>query len=264
MLNTLYPPIVSASPSRMLTAEILNKQRHQFMRYIQAVEKNGVRVLQSLTDMHKEPGDPNGWRSVNSTLEQYLVMTNDMITRSQDVLLHRLEFKLEQPTVVEDSEKRGGRKTDSGVSFGANGRPSTGMSINTTASVEKSLPQSPGADSTNASFVSISPYHKSGSLLENIAKEWKKLKGKKVTEIIPPKDNGMPPAPHEKLSKGLRKMRSLGNIADLKMKNVSVTSLSGKPPHATIPEFDEEQMKQERSRYEAKRPGGLATSKLAS
>ena len=264
MLNTLYPPIVSASPSRMLTAEILNKQRHQFMRYIQAVEKNGVRVLQSLTDMHKEPGDPNGWRSVNSTLEQYLVMTNDMITRSQDVLLHRLEFKLEQPA-VEDSEKRGGRKTDSGVSFGANGRPSTGMSIHTTASIDKSLPQSPGADSTNASFVSMhSPYHKSGSLLENIAKEWKKLKGKKVTEIIPPKDNGMPPAPHEKLSKGLRKMRSLGNIADLKMKNVSVTSLSGKPPHATIPEFDEEQMKQERSRYEAKRPGGLATSKLAS
>ena len=76
------------------------------------------------------------------------------------------------------------------------------------------------------------------------------------------------PQQHEKLSKGLRKMLSLDTLADLKLKNVSVTSLSSKAPHyhpATIPEFDEEQMKQERNRYESKRPGAvMATSKLAS
>ena len=85
MLNTLYPPVTTVSPTKKLTPSILAKQRNGFFRYIQAVETRGPGVLETLEKQGALDGEENGWPEVRRTLEKYLRVANSTIAQCQDI-----------------------------------------------------------------------------------------------------------------------------------------------------------------------------------
>ncbi|KAF2478012.1 uncharacterized protein BDR25DRAFT_6450 [Lindgomyces ingoldianus] len=240
MLNTLLPPQAPQDFGRqlipLLTPEVLAEERSSFFVYIRQVKRKGPSVLQPVMDMQKEAGDENGWDSVQRTVDKYLRVAKNMIddcisTTGTD------DF-----TPVEEARK--GKKTDSGISFGSDRRPSTGIST-----VEKPLPVSP-------------PEYKSTmkglSRLERITREFRRMRVKTrpdVEEIVKiekhPAANYVPMNGENKGKKSLKKARSLANIGNLKSANASSTSLVGSRKGSDAVPFDPEEMKRQRLMYEA-------------
>ncbi|KAF2230214.1 hypothetical protein EV356DRAFT_454251, partial [Viridothelium virens] len=113
MLNTLYPPVVTAQPTTQLTPTVLAQQRDGWFRYITAVETNGAVVLANLTNQGRRPGDENGWPALRSSLDMYLRTATVVIAECTDVpSLQQFSNGPQQSRAA----KRG-RKADSGVSF---------------------------------------------------------------------------------------------------------------------------------------------------
>lgn len=160
MLNTLYQPGNSFSPTPQLTPIILNSQRGAFFRYIQAVEKNGKGVLLSLENQSRRPQDDNGWAVVREIVDKYLRSANSIIDECNSI--HGLD------DVV---EKSNGRRVDSGVSFASNDRPSTSRSGGSDPyerGTNKPLPADPCPAKAK----------KSGTTLERIAREFRRIKSR--------------------------------------------------------------------------------------
>jgi hypothetical protein len=271
MLNTLYPPVMSTPPTRKLTTALLKAQREGFFKYIQTVEKRGVSVLDNLINQGRKEGDQNGWPATHRFVLQYLTVANSMIAECEDI--NAIEFDTRpkpqptpiiasqpqaQPASPALSEKRKGRQVDSGVSFTAEGKHSK------TSSTSSSRSQAPSTYS-NASSTGLG---KGGSTLERLARELRKMRPKgrlEVDEIIPPKQYSADDLEKENASttskqRGLRRLRSLGALGDVKHSNSSVTSLRAQfSGGVAVPPFDAEAMKKERAAFErrAKANGGL-------
>ncbi|KAF2835160.1 hypothetical protein M501DRAFT_1008751 [Patellaria atrata CBS 101060] len=164
MLNTLYPPLLSTAPTRNLTPETLKGQRDVFFRYIGGVEKKGPSVLDPLITFgaRKERGEEDGWGLVQNSLEEYLRITLSILDDCAEVT------GVGDFAPADDLSKRGGRKVDSGVSFGSDKtRPST----SDTKSI--SVTEAPPTPHTRTKS--------SGSKLERLAREFRKIKlGRKV------------------------------------------------------------------------------------
>lgn len=79
MLNTLYPPTVASSPTRLLAPAVLTSHRASFFRYMQAVEKNGNGVLHNLERQGQRTDEKNGWPSVRDAIDRYLRTSNSLI-----------------------------------------------------------------------------------------------------------------------------------------------------------------------------------------
>ncbi|PWY91018.1 hypothetical protein BO70DRAFT_83072 [Aspergillus heteromorphus CBS 117.55] len=161
MLNTLFPPITDATvpPTSHLTVEILRSQRDGFFRYIIAVEANGPDVLAKVIAQGARDGEENGWPVVREALDKYLRSANDIIDECMTVTGPLSSEGLE-------SQSRGhkGRKVDSGISFGSSENILGGDGNKSCEDVaEKPLPPPP------------SKGHKSGSTLERLARELRKL-----------------------------------------------------------------------------------------
>ena len=183
MLNALYPPHYPALPTVQLTETILNRQRNAFFRYIQAVEKSGRGVLASLELSGRRPGSINGWPVVRDLVDAYLTRANDII---------------DECMAIKGAETFGGRRADSGVSFGSDSsRPSTGTGHSSLA--EKPLPpQPPPTDEA--------PLKKKKSRLESFARELRRIRSRSADhkdEV----DLRQAAAKGSSL-RGLRKMRS--------------------------------------------------------
>jgi len=227
MLNTIYPPVVSSQPTPQLTPAILRQQRDAFFRYITAVEKKGVYLLKNLTEQGRRPDEENGWPAVRETLEKYLVLANSMIDECSAI------STADDPARLKElSDKRGGRKVDSGISL-AESRKSSNAST-TSDKAEQAVQQRPP----------ITRY-KSTSTLEKIARELKNMtRGKpEIREIISEVPETTSMFANDQ-PKGIRKMKSFGSINF--RRNLSSRSES------VAPAFDAEQMKRQRLDYEAK------------
>ena len=239
MLNTLYPPVMSAQPTSKLTIPLLMQQRDGFFNYIKHVEKRGPSILDNLMKQGAKDDEENGWPAVKRTLDNYLNMANTMITESQDVSNMELDVNfvaISKTPSIPPPEPRVIRKTDSGVSFNSEGKHSKTSSTSSNKST-----MSTGSRTTTSSFDSG---RSGGSTLERLAREFKKMRPRTrivVDEIVHQpaypmqytqptdlgKENTTPvvPTPSKSRFPGLRKMRSLGTLGDLKHNNSSMASL---------------------------------------
>lgn len=241
MLNTLLPPQSpsgnSKLPTPLLTAQTLKDERDTFFEYIRMVQKSGPTVLQPVIEMNRGISDETGWDNIQRVVDKYLKLTKNMIDDCVSTT------GTEDFTAVEEGRK--GKKTDSGVSFGSDRRPSTGAN-----SLEKPLPVMP-ADTKSST--------KGLSKLERITREFRRMRVKTrpdVEEII--KIDRQAAADHlpiagenTKGKKTLKKARSIANIANLRDANGSSTSLAGSRKGSDAVPFDVEQMKRHRMMYEA-------------
>lgn len=237
-------------PTKKLTEEMLKSQRDGFFKYICTVEKRGAFVLENLMSQGGRDGESTGWPSVHRILAQYLTLSNNLINECQDINIIIAELpKLPEPSrperqlVSQEAEKRKGRKIDSGVSFNSEGRhiktPSTGSF--------KSV----------STHTSSSQVGKSGSALERITRELRRIRSKQrleVTELIKPyaaddieKEN-RPSTPKLRFA-GLRKMRSLGDIKQ----HSGGASGAGRgltAAHDPMPAFDPENLRRQKEAFE--------------
>ncbi|KAF2115460.1 hypothetical protein BDV96DRAFT_599787 [Lophiotrema nucula] len=244
MLNTLFPPqapgAVARNPAPLLTPQMLKQEREAFFEYIRLVQQKGSGVLKNMMQMHKTPEDATGWDPVQRSVDKYLRVAKNMI---DDCLA---TTGTDDFTSIEEARK--GKKTDSGVSFGSEKRPSTGSSIH-----EKPLPTSP------IDPMPAVPPVKGLSKLERLTREFKRMRVRtrpEVEEIVKVDKQSAAsflPAPNgNKGPKSLKKARSFANIAsNLRSANASTTSLTGSRKGSDAVPFDAEQMKRHRMLYEA-------------
>ncbi|KAI9723778.1 MAG: hypothetical protein M1812_001078 [Candelaria pacifica] len=220
MLNTLYPPSLASNPTAQLSVASLAEQRTGFFRYIQGVSRNGPEILENLLAQNRRisQGEEDGWPGVVDLLDQYLRLANSVILDCQSLTGVR-------SFVLETEEEMRRSKVDSGVSFGSRDPPSTSSS-SSSKSKEKPLPVEPALRSA-----------KSGSTLEKIAREIRKIKSRRQISEPGQKDE------KEKV-KSVKKMKSLGSLAG---RDGSTTRLA-----ARTPAFNADEMQRERLLYEAR------------
>lgn len=255
MLNTLYPPAGisgQASPTTRLTPEVLKYQRDGFFKYIQAVERNGSRVLHNLLQQGKAPEDVNGWPAVARHLLLYLQLANSMISECGNIV----DAQDIAPRPARDSApSKHARKADSGISF-------------TSASSSEPRPSTRGSDKDPASPTEIvrpkTPTSvRSGTALERLARSLRTLGRSRtdVTEMI--RDNDATPPPFPPVGKTekpgrplLRKMRSMGSLGERKS---SMCSLNSRLV-SEAPAFDVAEMRKARAEYDARQKTGKRAS----
>jgi hypothetical protein len=283
MLNTLYPPLETTQPTSKLTIPLLTAQREGFFNYIKTVEKTGTKCLDGLMEQGKRDGEANGWPAVRRTLLNYLKLTNAMILEARDIRNEEppsfINRTPEIPPPQSPTRSEPDRKTDSGVSFGDDGHDRLASSGAGNRSSGSSGGGSGGySASISSKSISASRHTSSsfdfstkGSTLERLARELRRMRPRKmvVEEIVKdapeaaqqkamrklskPPTEGAPPAasPQKPSAKSrfasLRKMKSLGALADLKHSNGSSASLRRA---SKVPPFDVEAMRKQREEYE--------------
>jgi hypothetical protein len=235
MLNTLLPPMHASSklPSPLLDQQTLKEEREAFFDYIRHVQKSGPAVLKPVIEMCKGPEEETGWPSVQRVVDKYLKVSKSMIDDCMSTTGPE-SFK------GYADEPRKGKKTDSGVSFGSERRPSAASSIH-----EKHTPE------LSSSFSSTP---KGATKLERITREFKRMRVKprpSVEEIVqvnqrPAAADVVPQA--EDKGKKIKKSRS---FASLRFGNGSSASLASRKGSDASEAFDPEQMKAARRLYEA-------------
>lgn len=272
MLNTLYPPVVTVSPTAKLKPDVLGKQRDGFFRYIKAVESKGTGVLMNLQKQNAEPDEENGWPSVHRSLLKYLRLSSSMIAECQDIS-NVSHFQANAPTAPlpqipqhaaprsMSSGEKGLRKADSGIDFDR--RPqskASGEDLSRVSSARKA--STAGFEHTKPP---ATPKRSAMSTLERIAKEFLSIRRSKpeIEEIIPdpPRTPSKSKEPKEsKTPKSLRKMRSFGALSELKHSNASSSTVSSRLGSKRSLLFDKETMRGERLAYEERT--GINRSKL--
>ena len=286
MLNTLYPPTLTSSqfvpPTKQLTQQIVAEQRKQFFRYITAVEKTGPTVLKNIMSQHARQGEETGWPKVREDLDNYLRMANLVIDECLDTTGRSISPRSATfpSNLTEDDHKR---KVDSGISFGSGyssnrssgqshmTRPSTSSSVSNHSrrasrdqQQDKALPTTAEGDET----ITLKP---TGSALERIARELRKIGSRTNirddsrsqptvvgTEDTPMTDaDSPPPTP----GRGLRWKRSLKNMRSSSRMRSNSTSRPGSRNGSVgqpddVPNFDPEAMRRQREAWEAQHQAG--------
>lgn len=285
MLNTLYPPTSLQSqpfvqPSVQLTATVMSTQRQGFFRYVNAVERNGPSVLGRLMEEHRRPGEMTGWPSLRETLDNYLRMANSIIEESYEVTGNSGSPTSAEFSFGDDDDDDGRRKVDSGISFGSNSssnrnsaqsdkshatRPSTSSSVSAHSRKTSREKQGLSADD-DVTITSKS----SGSTLERIARELKRMKSRSNTREVNQRKGsqnsetkGVPvpdmaeqsqptPAPGRQrtlsLKRSLRNMRSKSNLRE---DGSRPGSRADEQHQGDVPVFDADEMRRRRMIWEA-------------
>jgi hypothetical protein len=237
MLNTVLPPMHNNTklPAPLVDLQTLKEERDGFFDYIRLVQKLGPDVLQPILDINKAPGDETGWPSVQRIVDKYTKVAKQMI---DDCLATAGPETFERYFNAE--QKSGsGKKTDSGVSFGSQRRPSVGSTLHE-VHVPEPMP------TYTASI-------KGPSKLERITREFRRMRVKPRTEVEeivqvkqrPAADNAPQPADNTG-KKSLKKARSL---ASLKFGNGSSLSVASRKASDAMP-FDPTTMRKHRQLYE--------------
>jgi hypothetical protein len=170
MLNTLYPPNHNSQPTVHISVNTMLEHRTLFFKYIRGVEGVGIRILEPLMQQGRrsERGDTNGWPTIYETLDRYLKTCHAVIDECSNISLEILDPQ-SSPTEV---SKRKPRKVDSGVSFSESDRPLSGSSD------KKDKARSVNTEQNLPALM------KSGSTLEKIAREIRKMREKKKSEAM--------------------------------------------------------------------------------
>lgn len=223
MLNTLYPPTTSGSPTRQLSPAILASQRNAFFRYIQGVEKNGRGILKNLENQGARSGDANGWPSVREAIDQYLRTATGVI---EDCL------QVTGPEIFasgDEESRRAERRTDSGVSFATGDRPSTSSSSgsvrkpsSSSSSVNKPLPPSPRREQPSRSATAPLNFKKPMSTLEKIARGIENFRSRNDAKETTSHGD------REK-ARNLKTMKSANSMGGLRAKHARTTSGDYRP-----------------------------------
>ena len=233
MLNTLLPPMHDSSklPSPVLEHETLKEERDAFFDYIRLVQKSGPCVLDPIVSHNAGPDEESGWPAVQRVVDKYLRVAKNMI---DDCLATTgpESFKAY-------AEERKGKKTDSGVSFGSERRPSVVPTVLEYA--EEPMP-------------TYTPAPKGASKLERITREFKRMRVKprpsveEIVQVNSRTETDYVPQVTEPKGNKLKKARS---FASLKFGNSSSLSLASRKGSDASEAFDLEQMKKARAMYDA-------------
>ncbi|CAI6334946.1 unnamed protein product [Periconia digitata] len=225
MLNTLLPPQSNNSDSKsaspLFNHKTLSQERDSFFHYIQQVQKNGPDVLDTLTE-----GEKIKWDVVQKEIDKYLRVAKNIIDDCMATL------GTEDFQCVEEPRKN--KKTDSGVSFGSEIRPSTESNVESLRPVSPALSQS-----TN----------KSSSALLRLTKEFKRMRVKSrpdVEEMV--KMDPQLATETDQKSTMVKKVRSMVSLRGL---NSGSGSLAGSRKNSAAAPFHVEEMKRARINYEA-------------
>jgi hypothetical protein len=219
MLNTLLPPMQDEKklPSSHLDLQTLKDEREGFFDYIRLVQKNGPSVLKPLLDMNRGSEDETGWPAVQRVVDKYTKVAKQMI---DDCLA---------TTGPESFERYAngfpGKKTDSGVSFGSQRRPSVASALH-----ETHLPEP----------------------MPNYARRMRVKPRPEVEEIVQIKQRSAAdyvPQPGD--STGKKSLKKAKSLASLKFGNGSSLSLASRKGSDAMPSFDPATMKKHRALYEA-------------
>jgi hypothetical protein len=237
MLNTLLPPMHNGTkpPCPCLDVQTVKDEREGFFDYIRLVQKTGPEVLKPILDMNRGPEDETGWPSVQRIVDKYTKVSKQMI---DDCLATAGPESFERSFMEQKSP--GTKKTDSGVSFGSQRRPSVATTLHETQLAEPM----PTSTVTN----------KGPSALERITREFRRMRVKprtEVEEIVQIKQRPTAdymPQPDSTGKKSLKKARSL---ASLRFGNGSSLSLASRKGSDAVPSFDPKTMKKHRALYEA-------------
>ncbi|KAJ4347312.1 uncharacterized protein N0V89_011252 [Didymosphaeria variabile] len=226
MLNTILPPQPSSGgklPSPLLNHQTLRQERDGFFNYIQQVQKQGPGVLEMLTQ-----GESTKWSVVQKEVDKYLRVAKNIIDDCM-ATMGTEDFK-------SVDEPRKGKKTDSGVSFGSDVRPSTSSSTH-----DKPLPEL---------HMDREPASKGLSKLEKLSREFKRMRVKSRPEVeeMVKMDQDLPMV-GENQGKKIKKARSLAN---LRGRNSSSASVAGSRKGSDAIPFDAEEMRRARQLYDAK------------
>lgn len=244
MLNTLFPPVYGQHrPTRQLTPAVLHEQRQTLGRYALAVEHNGPQVLDSAlkAERNVRRGDETGWPGVHRVLDLYLEAANEFLekcksaTSPQSISSHESNKTRDEEGVGEsrkasrDNPRVSGSTASSGLR-----RPST------TVNKDKPLPAAPPKESTSSQTGA-----KGNSMFEKIARKFSLFGNRKRDETekkeVEPKKKEIEPKKKEDdfKTKALRKMKSTGNLKNLKDRNQSsatIGSLRTRPGQFIIDE----------------------------
>lgn len=233
MLNTLLPPLHESSklPSPVLEHETLRDERDAFFDYIRFVQKNGPSALDPIASHNAGPGEESSWPAVQRIVDKYLRVAKNMI---DDCLATTgpESFKAY-------AEERKGKKTDSGVSFGSERRPSVAPSTRE------------HMDDSMSTYTSGS---KGASKLERITREFKRMRVKprpSVEEIV--RVESRTSTDHNTLAVDPKtnKLKKARSFASLKFGNSSSLSLASRKGSDVGEAFDADQMKRARAMYDA-------------
>lgn len=233
MLNTLLPPMHDSSrlPSPALDFETLKDERDTFFEYINRVQKNGPSALAPIVSHNAGPDEKSGWPTIQRIVDKYLRVSKNMIDDCLNTTGPE-SFKAY-------AEERKGKKTDSGVSFGSERRPSVGPTAQDYAEEPKS------------SYTATS---KSASKLERITREFKRMRVKprpsveEIVQVNSRTDTDYASQVIEPKGNRLKKARS---FASLKFGNSSSLSLASRKGSDASEAFDPEQMRKARAMYDA-------------
>jgi hypothetical protein len=237
MLNTLLPPMHNKTklPSSHLDLQTLKEERDGFFDYIRLVQKSGPEVLKPILDMNRGPEDETGWPSVQRVVDKYTKVAKQMI---DDCLATAGPETFERYFNAEQTSGSG-KKTDSGVSFGSQRRPSVQSTLH-----EVHVPEP---------MPTYTPSIKGPSKLERITREFRRMRVKprtEVDEIVQMKQHSavdyVPQPGDQTGKKSLKKARSL---ASLKFGNGSSLSLASRKGSDAMP-FDPVTMRRHRQLYE--------------
>ncbi|KAF2487057.1 hypothetical protein BDY17DRAFT_236101, partial [Neohortaea acidophila] len=189
MLNTLYPPVVTTPPTSTLTSSILKNQRDGFIKYIQSVEKHGPRILKTLMEQGRAPGEEWGWPAVTRTLGIYLQLANSIISDCMEIT----DVQCISPRRNSSTSERQPRKVDSGVSFNVTEALDSPTAPPEVSRLDTMRPKTPsGSVMTGRSRATSNPRHPTA--LERLARGLRTI-GRSRTD-----------------ARALRKMRSMGNM----------------------------------------------------
>ncbi|KAH8724508.1 hypothetical protein GQ44DRAFT_617983 [Phaeosphaeriaceae sp. PMI808] len=236
MLNTLLPPMQNESkyPSPFLNKDTVKGERNGFFEYIRLVQKNGPEVLKPLLNMNRCPGDETGWPSIQKIVDKYTKVAKQMI---DDCLATA------GPESFERCEMSKGKKTDSGVSFGTERRPSVVPSMHEKQSLEPTL--------------KLATITKGPSALERITREFRRMRVKprpEVEEIVrirqPSVTDSMPQLADNTGKKSLKKAKSLASLKFSNGSSVSLSSRKGSDASPPLPQ-DVSLLKKHRLLYDA-------------
>jgi hypothetical protein len=235
MLNTLLPPMQNGAklPSGHLDLQTLRDEREAFFDYIRSVQKRGPDVLKPILQMNRGPDEETGWPSVQRVVDKYTKVAKQMI---DDCLSttgpESFERYFNDPSVK--------KKTDSGVSFGSQRRPSVGSTLHETH-IPEPMP-------------TYTPSVKGPSKLERITREFRRMRVKprpEVEEIVQIKRSAADYVPQPGDSTGKKSLKKARSLASLKFGNGSSLSLASRKGSDAMPSFDPTTMKKQRALYEA-------------
>ncbi|KAI9791492.1 MAG: hypothetical protein M1816_003836 [Peltula sp. TS41687] len=271
MLNTLFPPVNGAAPTRYLTPALVHEQRENLRRCMQAVEQNGPMVLESFKQHGRNVlrGDTYGWQSLHDLLQLYLEATSALIDECAAI---KVDYS------IPNGDGEGGRREGGKPSTRGTGLPVREDRRPSTANKDKPLPAWPTQPLPNHELSSKelpnkgktpSQPAKGGRMLDKLARKFAFFGNRKKEDTEKKEDDAKTRSLRKAKStttlRELRKAKSTGTLRDLNGKNgssVAVGSMRNRNGMGLFDDVEYEELRQ-KTIEEARERAAREAAKLA-